>query len=132
MNHTILRDLEEYSKLLFHKWFIDFNFPNEKGLPYRKSGGNFYVHNGKLCPKDWTWSPLGRYISFQKGIYYVSGDIDEASKGIPMVNLDSFTKYGGYKTRRNQITQAHVIEQSTFIPLIWLLLVQISHDMGIL
>jgi len=97
LNHTILRELEEYSKLLFHKWFIDFNFPNEKGLPYRKSGGNLHVHNGKLCPKDWTWSPLGRYISFQKGMYYASDDIDGSSKGIPMVNLDSFTNYGGYK-----------------------------------
>lgn len=36
INFKLISDLEEYSKLLFYKWFVDFNFPDKNGNPYRK------------------------------------------------------------------------------------------------
>ncbi len=39
LNQEMNKTLEEIGKALFKHWFIDFEFPNEKGKPYKSSGG---------------------------------------------------------------------------------------------
>lgn len=58
-NTQILILLEEYSQLFFHKWFVDFNFPNENGEPYKDSGGEMVEIDGKEIPKGWSFSNVG-------------------------------------------------------------------------
>ncbi len=51
MNNTI----EEISKTIFKHWFINFEFPNEEGKPYKSSGGKM-IYNEELekdIPKGW-------------------------------------------------------------------------------
>lgn len=54
-NKDLLRKLEEYSQLLFHKWFNDFNFPNEEGNPYMESGGKMSEVEGRIIPMGWRY-----------------------------------------------------------------------------
>lgn len=49
-NRNYNEHLKEYVQILFHKWFVDFNFPNKEGLPYNDNGGTFKEVNGKLIP----------------------------------------------------------------------------------
>ncbi|WP_081982915.1 restriction endonuclease subunit S, partial [Cetobacterium sp. ZOR0034] len=39
INNEMNKTLEEMAQTLFKRWFIDFDFPNENGEPYRSSGG---------------------------------------------------------------------------------------------
>lgn len=39
LNKTIISNLEQISQTLFKHWFVDFEFPNEEGKPYKSSGG---------------------------------------------------------------------------------------------
>ncbi|MCH5438635.1 restriction endonuclease subunit S [Bacillus paranthracis] len=39
VNKEIIDNLERLSQTLFKHWFIDFEFPNEQGQPYKSSGG---------------------------------------------------------------------------------------------
>lgn len=39
LNRKINQNLEEIAQTLFKRWFIDFEFPNEEGKPYKSSGG---------------------------------------------------------------------------------------------
>lgn len=50
-NSNIL--LEELSQTLFHKWFVDFNFPDVNGNPYKDFGGKMVVVDGKVLPQGW-------------------------------------------------------------------------------
>lgn len=52
-NNSYIEKLNNYSQLLYHKWFIDFNFPNEDGLKYKENGGELIEYEGKLIPKGW-------------------------------------------------------------------------------
>lgn len=48
------------AKQLYDYWFIQFDFPNEEGKPYKSSGG-VMVWNEKLkreIPKGWTASKI--------------------------------------------------------------------------
>ena len=39
LNRRMNKTLEEIGKALFKRWFVDFEFPNEDGKPYKSSGG---------------------------------------------------------------------------------------------
>lgn len=68
LNREIIANLEEYSQLLFHKWFVDFNFPNENGEPYKDSGGEMVEVDGKKIPKSWQDIPLIDAAFFINGL----------------------------------------------------------------
>ncbi len=55
LNRAINDNLEAMAKQLYDYWFVQFDFPNEEGKPYKSSGGNM-VWNEKLkrkIPKGW-------------------------------------------------------------------------------
>jgi type I restriction enzyme S subunit len=62
LNESLICYLEEYSQLLFHKWFVDFNFPDKNGQPYKKNGGQMYEVGGKMIPIGWSIEPLKNFI----------------------------------------------------------------------
>src|SRR5690606_36169698 len=41
INNKINNILEEIAQTIFKHWFVDFEFPDEKGEPYKSSGGKF-------------------------------------------------------------------------------------------
>lgn len=53
LNQKLIRNLEELSQSLFKRWFIDFEFPNEKGLPYKSSGGEMVESELGKIPESW-------------------------------------------------------------------------------
>lgn len=55
LNHAINQNLEALAKQLYDYWFVQFDFPNEEGKPYKSSGGKM-VCNEKLkrdVPANW-------------------------------------------------------------------------------
>lgn len=54
LNNKIIKNLEEQTQSLYKHWFIDFEFPNENGKPYKSSGGKFKQSELGLIPEDWN------------------------------------------------------------------------------
>ena len=64
LNQKICSELETMSKTLYDYWFVQFDFPDENGKPYRTSGGEM-VWNELLkreIPKGWEVSTVGKTI----------------------------------------------------------------------
>ena len=60
INREINRNLEELAKQIYDYWFVQFDFPNEEGKPYKSSGGKM-VWNETLkreIPADWEVKKL--------------------------------------------------------------------------
>lgn len=60
-NNKINDELESMSKTLYDYWFLQFEFPNENGKPYKSSGGKM-VWNEELkreIPEGWEVSKIG-------------------------------------------------------------------------
>ncbi|MGI0479491.1 restriction endonuclease subunit S [Geminocystis sp. CENA526] len=55
--------LESISQTLFKHWFIDFEFPNDDGKPYKSSGGEVRSTELGEIPKDWRVGKLGDVLS---------------------------------------------------------------------
>lgn len=60
VNEQICEKLETTAQALFKHWFVDFEFPNEAGKPYKSSGGKMIWNEelGKEIPEGWEVSSL--------------------------------------------------------------------------
>ncbi|MGL5369109.1 MAG: restriction endonuclease subunit S [Cetobacterium somerae] len=67
INNEMNKTLEEMAQTLFKRWFIDFDFPNENGEPYRSSGGKMVDSELGEIPEGWEVSNLGDLFKFVKG-----------------------------------------------------------------
>lgn len=64
-NNALINTLEEIAQTLFKHWFVDFEFPNENGEPYKSSGGEMMESEIGNLPKEWkagTLNDLGRIV----------------------------------------------------------------------
>jgi type I restriction enzyme S subunit len=96
LNQQMNRTLEAMGRAIFKRWFIDFEFPNEEGKPYKSSGGEV-VHNEALAkeiPKGWQVGKLGEYTAVVKGCSYRRDDLKESE--IALVTLKSIDRGGGF------------------------------------
>lgn len=68
-NNAICAELEAMAKLLYDYWFVQFDFPDENGKPYKSSGGKM-VWSEELkreIPEGWEACNIGEILQFQKG-----------------------------------------------------------------
>ncbi len=54
LNNQINQNLEALAQALFKQWFVDFEFPNENGEPYKSSGGEMMDSELGEIPKGWS------------------------------------------------------------------------------
>lgn len=62
INRKINENLEEQAKEIFKRWFIDYEFPNEEGQPYKSSGGEMIESELGLIPKGWEVKKFNQVI----------------------------------------------------------------------
>lgn len=53
VNNQINKTLENMAQVIFKQWFVDFEFPNEEGEPYKSSGGEMFESELGMIPKGW-------------------------------------------------------------------------------
>jgi len=70
INNQIHNELKEMSKLIYDYWFVQFDFPNEEGKPYKSSGGNmtFNQELKREIPDGWGVDSLLEIATFTNGI----------------------------------------------------------------
>jgi len=95
LNNEMNKTLEAIGQALFKHWFIDFEFPNNDGKPYKSSGGEMVDAELGEIPKGWSVKKLGDYVDVVKGCSYRSDDLQESDKAL--VALKSIERGGGFK-----------------------------------
>ena len=77
LNKQINACLEEMAKTLYDYWFVQFDFPDANGKPYKSSGGEmgFDETLKREIPKGWEVKSLGEIVNFKNGINYSSDDV---------------------------------------------------------
>lgn len=85
LNRKMNETLEETGKRLFKHWFVDFEFPNDKGKPYKSSGGEMVDSELEEIPKGWKISTVGKYLEIFD------------SKRIPLSSRERQKRQGNYR-----------------------------------
>lgn len=60
------KTLEQIAQTIFKEWFVNFNFPNKNGKPYKASGGKMIESEMGLIPDGWEVGILGDYVNHVK------------------------------------------------------------------
>lgn len=99
--------LEALAKRIYDYWFVQFDFPNEEGKPYKSSGGKM-VWNETLkreIPEGWETKSLNDLSSSTRGVTYSPSDLVDKTSGILVL-------------RGNNIDNNHIVYDSNvaYIP----------------
>ena len=95
LNRAINQNLEAMAKQLYDYWFVQFDFPNKDGKPYKSSGGEM-VWNEKLkrmIPKEWTNANIYQLASISKETVNPQAQSNELFKHY---SLPEYDKTGTY------------------------------------
>ena len=90
LNKQINARLEEMAKTLYDYWFVQFDFPDANGKPYKSSGGEMVFDETlkREIPKGWEVKNLGDWAEIRKGTLITektantNGDIKVISAGV--------------------------------------------------
>jgi type I restriction enzyme, S subunit len=62
INNQINKTLESMAQAIFKHWFVDFEFPNKDGEPYKSSGGEMVESELGMIPKGWEVKSLSMLL----------------------------------------------------------------------
>ena len=99
LNNKINQELEQMAKTLYDYWFVQFDFPDEKGRPYKSADGKM-VYNEVLkreIPEGWEVGTLRDICKIIRGVSY-------DKKVISDMYLKEFTPI----FRANNIDNGHI------------------------
>lgn len=85
-NNQINEKLEEMAQALFKHWFVDFEFPNENGEPYKSSGGEMVESELGEIPKGWKVDKLSSIAEIIMGQSPKSDTYNTDKIGLPLLN----------------------------------------------
>ncbi len=84
LNQQMNKKLEEIGRLIFKRWFVDFEFPNEEGKPYKSSGGEMAYNEdlGREIPKGWSVADLSDEFKLVMGQSPPGTSYNESGDGV--------------------------------------------------
>lgn len=89
INRSINQNLEAMAKQFYDYWFVQFDFPNEEGKPYKSSGGKM-VWNEKLkrnIPVGWHCGNLFEIAVFTNGLACQKFRPKDDEESLPVIKI---------------------------------------------
>ena len=89
LNRRINQNLEAMAKQFYDYWFVQFDFPNEEGKPYKSSGGKM-VWNEKLkrnIPVGWHCGNLFEIAVFTNGLACQKFRPKDDEESLPVIKI---------------------------------------------
>lgn len=83
LNNRINQTLEQIAQAIFKHWFIDFEFPNEEGKPYKSSGGKMRESELGEIPDNWMPGVIIDEFNIVMGQSPDGTTYNEREEGIP-------------------------------------------------
>ena len=89
LNRAINHNLEAMAKQLYDYWFVQFDFPDAEGKPYKSSGGKM-VYNDKLkreIPEGWECGSLLDIATFTNGLACQKHRPSNIDHSLPIIKI---------------------------------------------
>ena len=106
LNNEMNKTLEEMAQSIFKRWFVDFEFPNEDGEPYKSSGGEMVDSELGMIPKGWEDKKISELIEVKDGTH---ASPKVSKEGFPLVTSKHI------KGDRIAIEDAKIISEKDYL-----------------
>lgn len=116
--------LEAIAQTLFKRWFVEFEFPNKEGQPYKSSGGKMVSSELGEIPAGWRVIELSELVeTITKGTTPTTLGKKFVDKGINFIKAESITsnhtfdknKFAHIDEQTDQLLNRSKIQQGDFL-----------------
>lgn len=118
-NNAISKELESMAKTIYDYWFLQFEFPDKDGKPYKSNGGKM-VWNDQLkqeIPEGWQVDNLYKIADFINGIACQKYRPLDNKHKLPVIKItemhDGFTSKTEFV--RDSISEDHIIKNGDIL-----------------
>lgn len=106
LNNRINAELEAMAKTLYDYWFVQFDFPDANGKPYKTSGGKM-VYNAELkrdVPEGWNFKKIGNYAEVLKGDLITAKEANDGDFKVVAAGVSFSYMHSDFNRLKNTIT----------------------------
>jgi len=96
LNRKQNRTLEAIAQALFKRWFVEFEFPDQNGQPYKSSGGAIQPSELGEIPVGWQVDKLEELIGELETGSRPKGGVGQFTEGVTSIGAESITRIGEY------------------------------------
>jgi type I restriction enzyme S subunit len=117
LNKKINTELEAMAKLIYDYWFVQFDFPDANGKPYKSSGGKM-VYNEELrreIPEVWEVTELDEIATCIMGHSPKGDTYNNSGVGMPLLNGPADYKNGALFGRTYTTSPTRVCEKNDLV-----------------
>ena len=113
VNNKINQELENLAQTLFKQWFIDFEFPNEKGEPYKSSGGEMVDSELGEIPNRWQIDKIGR--RYEVTDFVANGSFASLKENVSILEQPSYALFLRNTDSKSNFTgQMRYVDERTY------------------
>ncbi len=115
LNNQLIQKLEETAQAIYKQWFVDFEFSDENGNPYKSTGGKMVWNEelGKEIPEGWEAKPFTQIVKLSGGGTPDTNNESYWNGDIPFFTpADVVESYYSIKTEK-YVTESGVKNSST-------------------
>lgn len=87
LNNQINENLEALAQAIFKRWFVDFEFPDENGNPYKSSGGKMIESELGEIPVGWQIGQIYEIANVVYGAPFKSSLFNKERQGLPLIRI---------------------------------------------
>jgi type I restriction enzyme S subunit len=87
LNQQMSKNLETIGQVIFKKWFVDFEFPNERNKLYKSSGGEIVDSELGEIPKGWKAKSIDEIANFLNGLALQNYPPESEDEFLPVIKI---------------------------------------------
>lgn len=114
LNNKVNAELEEMARTIYDYWFVQFDFPDENGNPYKSSGGKMVFNKklGREIPEGWEVKSLYSIAEYINGLACQKYRPEEGEDSLPVVKIKEMKEGLSDETEkvRFDIPEKYIIE----------------------
>lgn len=102
LNKQLIQKLEETAQAIYREWFVEFEFPDEEGKPYKSSGGEMVDSEMGEIPKGWEVKSISEIGYVKHGYAFKGEEFSEEETQLVLVSPGNFKIEGGFNFEKNK------------------------------
>ena len=111
VNDLIISELEAVAKQIYDYWFIQFDFPNEEGKPYKSSGGKMVWSDDlkREIPENWDFGKISSYLGKVISTPRLFTDEYLESGKYPIIDQTNGVYFAGFTNREDAVSSQYPV-----------------------
>ena len=115
LNLQMNKTLEAVGEAVFKRWFVDFEFPNQEGKPYKSSGGEMAYNedNERIIPFGWVNKKVNQ-IEVAVTDFVANGSFASLKENVKITEDEDFALFIRNTDLKNDFSSKRYVDEHSY------------------